>query len=60
MPPTMQCPRCGSDDTVVAVAGNGFGTWKCHACNSSGTYPPTERYRPPQIIRPNVGRGTGD
>ena len=34
------CPKCGSDNTEVAVTPNSFGDWKCHACNACGSYPP--------------------
>jgi transposase-like protein len=37
----MNCPKCNSTNIVIAVAGNGFGSWKCNNCNESGTYPPS-------------------
>lgn len=37
---TMKCPKCSSENVVIATAGNGFGTWKCNACNAFGSYPP--------------------
>jgi len=39
----MLCPKCGSSNVVIATAGNGFGGWKCNACNAAGTYPPNVR-----------------
>jgi hypothetical protein len=41
----MKCLKCGSDNVVIATAGNGFGGWKCNNCNASGVYPPKGRMR---------------
>jgi hypothetical protein len=41
----MKCLKCGSDNVVIATAGNGFGGWKCNSCNASGVYPPKGRMR---------------
>lgn len=39
-PDEVKCPKCGSNDLTIAVADNGFGTYKCNKCNHSGSYPP--------------------